>query len=457
MTGRCHISAELFRRFLDQRVASSERRAVVRHLIAQCPECLERMSGIAAEGGYWFGEDVASGLAEVENGEAAFEALVHFTDRETGEATFERLRGAGQWSALERLLPEERLSAIVEHREYQHWGLFQALLDAARAYSFGDPREAVDIAQLALEIADLLDPAEVGGVPAATDLQARAWAILGNAQRLASNLLGAREAIDEAWRLNAEGAGDPLDRAQIYSFDASYARTIGEFETAESILEQARALYLAAGDTHLQGRTLLQMGDAIGHVDPDRGIAHIERALELINPVREPRLELCAQHDLAWFLTDAGRPRDALAVLHRARPLYQQFADDWAQDRRRWLQGRIARACEQRAEAIHLFRQVYDDFAAQGRHMDLLMVSIDLAEAHVAVGEIATAGRLLAEVTPIMTAWRLHRNAMAAWLMFQQALEEQVQAGATARTLFARIRLYYLRYWHVPQAEFKAE
>ncbi len=452
-----HISAELFRRFLDQRASRSERRAVVRHLIGQCPQCLGLVGRVVAEGGYWFGKDVAAGLAEGDRFAAAFEAAVKVTDRESRRVAFEHLRGVGQWSALERLLPDERLSSVVAHREYQHWGLFRALLDAARRYSFTDPQEAVDIAELALEIADLLDPAKVGGAPAASDLKARAWAILGNARRLASDLPGAHEAINAAWRLNEAGAGDPLDKAQLYSFDASYARTVGEFEMAESILEKALSLYLAAGDAHLQGRTLLQMGDTIGYIDPERGIAHIQHAMELINPVREPRLELCAQHDLALFLTNAGRPQDALGVLDRARPLYKQFPDDWAQDRLRWLQGKIARAFEQHAEAIHIFRQVYDEFEAQGRHMDLLMLSIDLAEAHCAAGEIATAGRLLAHLTPIMTSWQLHRNALAAWLMFQKALEERRQSRVAVDALFARIRLYYLRSWHVPQAEFSAE
>jgi tetratricopeptide (TPR) repeat protein len=456
MAAAWHISAELFRRFLDQRASRSERRAVVRHLITQCPRCLGLVGRIVAEGGYWFGKDVAAGLADGDRFAVAFEAAA-FTGRESRRVAFEYLRGVGQWSALERLLPEERLPSIVRHREYQHWGLFRALLDAARRYSFTDPREAVDIAGLAPEIADLLDPAKVGGAPTAADLKARAWAILGNARRLASDLPGAREAMNAAWRLNEEGAGDPLDKAQILSFDASYARTLGDFETAEAILEQALSLYLAVGDPHLQGRTLLQMGDAIGRVNPDRGIAHIQHALELINPVREPRLELCAQHDLAWFLTDADRPQEALRVLDRARPLYKQFPDDWAQDRLRWLQGKIARAFEQHAEAIHIFRQVYDDFEAQGRHMDLLMLSIDLAEAHCAAGEIGTAGRLLADITPIMTSWQLHRNAMAAWLLFQKTLEERMGSRAALDALFSRIRLYYLRYWHVPQAEFSTE
>jgi hypothetical protein len=59
-----HLSAELFRRFLDYQVSQSERRAVVRHLISHCPECLGLVGRIVAEGGHWFGKEVAAGLAE---------------------------------------------------------------------------------------------------------------------------------------------------------------------------------------------------------------------------------------------------------------------------------------------------------------------------------------------------------------------------------------------------------
>jgi len=247
-----------------------------------------------------------------------------------------------------------------------------------------------------------------------------------------------------------------LDKAPILACDASYAATIGELETAETILENALSLYLAVGDAHLQGRTLIQMANTIGYVNPDKGIAHVEHGLQLINPVREPRLELCAQHALASFLCDAGRPRDALAILDRARPLYRQFPEDWVQLRLHWLQGRITHALEQFGEAASILRQVREEFRARDLHKEFLMASIDVAEAHGAAGEIATAFRLLAEVTPILTSWNLHRNALAAWLVFQKSLEERIAAGAAVGALFSQLRLYYRRYWHVPTAEFSA-
>jgi tetratricopeptide (TPR) repeat protein len=448
-----HLSAELFRRFLEQRVSRFERRAVVRHLITQCPECLALAGRITAEAGYWFGKPGAEAFIERDYAEA-FQAAFKFATHAARRVAFEHLRGWGHWSALEPLRPNERLPAVVMRPDWHHWGLFRALLDAARWYCSRDPQEAADVVQLALDVVDLLlHPADVGGDAAAKDMRAKAWAILAKCRRLAADLDGAREAIAQAWKLNEEGAGDPLDKAHILSCDASYARTIGELETAETILEKALSLYLAVGDAHLQGRTLIQMGNAIGYVDPDKAIGHIEHGLQLINPVREPRLELCAQHALAHFLCDAGRPQEALAILDRARPLYRQFPDDWAQLRLHWLQGRITHALEQFGEAAHILRQVRDEFRARDLHQEFLMVSIDLAEALVAAGEIATALRLIAEVTPILTSWNPHRNAVAAWLLFQKALEERSETGAAAGALFSQVRLYYRRYWHVPAAE----
>ena len=450
-----HLSAELFRRFLDHEVSQPERLMVVRHLISQCPECLGLVGRIVAEGGYWFGPEVAAGLAEGDRVLASFEAAVAVTDREPRRVAFERLRGWAHWSALDPLLPNERLPAILARKDWHHWGLFRALLDAAHWYGARDPQEAADIAQLALDISELLAPAAVGAEAASNDMRATAYSVLADCRRMASDLEGARQAIAEAWKWNEEGEGDHLDKAEIYYADAAYAATIGEFETAVTILKKALALYRAADDAHLQGRTLIRMGETLGHVNPEKALAYIERGLERMNPVREPHLALLAQHALAEFLCAAGRPREALAILDRARPLYREFREDMVQLRLHWLQGRVAHGLGSFGEAADILRQVREEFRARDLHRDFLMVSIDLAEAHVAAGEMATALRLLAKITPAMAGWNLHRNALSASLAFQKALEERRDLEAAALApLFDNLRRYYRRSWHVPAAEF---
>lgn len=427
MAEEWHISAELFRRFLRREGTRTENRRLVRHLLGECTFCSALATRLMDEEGYWFPKR-SQGLTP-DDYDKTFASAVDFCAEETRRAALLRLRGWGQWASLAALLPEERSALVTTDPSYQHWGFYRALLDAVA----------------------------VGGEEAATDLQAMGWAILGNARRLTSDLNGAREALNEAWRLQEEGSGDPLLRAQILSLDASYIRATGEFDTAVSVLEEALQIHRAAGDLHQQGRVLLQMGTTIGYVEPERGLAYIRAALGLINTSKEPRLELCAQHALAHLSVDAGRPQEALAILDRARPLYKQFPDDWAQLRLHWLEGRIARGLEHFDEAAFALRDVWGAFGERRLSYDALMVAIELAETYVASGEYVRAAAFASEVFPVLTQWGLHRHALAAWRVLQEALERAAADELAVRgDLFRRLSLYYRRTWHNP-AEFRPE
>jgi tetratricopeptide (TPR) repeat protein len=216
-------------------------------------------------------------------------------------------------------------------------------------------------------------------------------------------------------------------------------------------LNKALAIYKASDEIHLHGRTYIKLGTTVGYLDPARGIADIQTGLSLINPVREPRLELCAHHDLAWLLTDAQRPLEALAILQKARALYRQFPDDWTQIRLQWIQGRIACGLRHYEEAISMLRQVRERYSGSGLHFDFVMASLDLAEAHTAAGDTAAAIDLLTVTLPVLEAWHLHRHTLAALISLQSLLTAHTQ-GTARRTLFARLRLYFHRYWNTPTA-----
>ena len=284
------------------------------------------------------------------------------------------------------------------------------------------------------------------------DLQALAWANLGNARRIASDFDGARRAFNEAWRFLEEGTGEAAERAEIISFEASYMKAIGELELAESTLEEAFEIYRDLDDSHRQGRILFQMGDVIGHIDPERGLAHIRKSLTLLDREREPRLDLCAQHDLALYLAESGRPKEALAVLERARPLYEQFQDDLTQLRMHWLEGKIARHHGELSDAETIFGQLWEAFRAHTLHQEVVLVTIDLAEVLIKKGEPARAAELSGECYTIMKNWGLHRDALSAWIVFQHALTH----GRVAGGLFQKVGEYYRRHWSQP-AKFEIE
>ena len=318
-----HISEESARKLLRLEASKEQGRDVVRHLLTGCPDCLAMIYGITTE----MGLCPEGGPPSWEDAyEKIFTRALAFANEEELTLALENLRGWAKWAALEPMTPQRRLFTVESDPSYHTWGVYERLLEAGRGYLRSEPMEAADVIHLAIKVAEKLGPVEVGEKLAA-DLQAAAWATLGNAKRLASDLEGSRLAFHEAWRLLKEGTGDPVEEANLISLEASYLNDLGEFETAEASLAKALEIYQRLGDPHLQGRTLLQMGDTIGHVNPERGLAHIRKALVLIDPAREARLLLCAEHDLAWYLNDLGQPEDALAVLNRARPLYRQFPD----------------------------------------------------------------------------------------------------------------------------------
>ncbi|HEX7181683.1 MAG TPA: hypothetical protein VF756_07560 [Thermoanaerobaculia bacterium] len=444
MTAEWHIGEDLFVRFLRAEASKQEGRMVVRHLLSRCDQCSEMAHRVTAEAGLWGGKAGKAGW------EQAYEEVVQrafaFVDQEEQRLALERVRGWALWTSLAPLASRVRFATVDADPAYHNFGLYQRLLEASRRHLHRDPVEAMDIVGLAILVAERLDAATIGKERIA-DLRAAAWAALGNARRVAESFDGARRAFNEAWRiLEEEGTADPLEAAYITSLEASYMKDIGEFETAEAALEEALEAYRKARDPHLQGRTLLKMGETIGYVNPERGIAHIEKALALLDLAKEPRLDLCAQHALAGFLANSGRPEEALVVLDRARPLYQQFRDDFSQLRLHWLEGKIAHRLGELAEAESIFTQTWKDFRARNLQQEVVLVTIELAQVLVEKGEPARAAELASQAYAVMNDWGLHKFALAAWIVFQDALDR----GRAAGDVFRRIEEYYRRHWVRP-------
>ncbi len=431
-----HVSEGLMERFLRTDVTQREAGQVVRHLLGGCPACTGLAHRLA----------VSSGTSDEEGAyEQVFaRALAHATEAER-ELALGRLRGWGQWTSLEALTPQERFALVESDPRFHTWGLYDRLLEASRWYLRTEPAEAVDIVSLAILVAGRLDPAKVGKERIA-DLQAGAWAALGNVKRIAEDFEGSRQAFNEAWRMIEQGTGDPIEAAHVTTLEASYMKDIGEFEVAESALEEALQTYRKAQDTHRQGRTLLKIGEIIGHVEPERGIDHIRKALALVDAQREPRLNLCAQHALAQFLSDSGHPEEGLTVLERARPLYRQFHDELTQLRLHWVEGKIAHCLGDLSSAESIFGHLWDEFRARDLHQEVVLVSIELAQVLVKKGEPARAAELAAQCYSIMANWGLHRDALAAWLVFQDALAQ----GRAVTGLFQKVEEYYRRHWVRP-------
>lgn len=440
-----HVPEELLVRFLHTETSREESQRVARHLLTGCPPCLALSFELTSKLGLFspLPEDAKAGWEQAY--EEVFTRALAFASEEERRLALEKLRGWARWVELEPLSPQLRFAMIESDPRFHTFGVYQRLLEASRWHRSTEPAEAVDIVHLALRVAERLDPALLGE-KLISDLKVAAWAELGNAKRIAEDFEGARRAFNEAWRLLGTGDGDLVEEAHLISLEASYMKDIGEFEMAESSLGGALEIYRRLGDSHQQGRTLLKMGEIIGHLDPKKGVEHLQRALALIDRSREPRLDLCAQHALAQFLSDSGHPEEGLAVLERARPLYKHFRDDVTQLRLHWVEGKIACRLGEYDEAESIFSQIWEEFRVRNLNQEVVLVTIDLAQVLTAKDEPERAAQLAAECYSIMKAWGLHKDALAAWLVFQEALSQEMARNE----LFGQLGDYFRRHWFMP-------
>jgi tetratricopeptide (TPR) repeat protein len=312
--------------------------------------------------------------------------------------------------------------------------LCDLLLKRSRDSWFRDPSRAVELARLAVEIAEWLDVGHYGEALVEEE-RALAWAYLGNAHRIASDLRSSEEALVRAEQHYKRGGEDALTGAQIFSFLASLRTSQGRFSEATDLLDRAIAVYREARDRHLEGKALIQKGISSGFGGRSaEAIRLIQRGLLRIDAFEEPQLLVSARHNLIWFLNDSGQHDEASGVLDRTRSLYLNLGEPTHLIRLRWLEGRIARSLGNVDQAEVALREARDGFIEHGIGFDAALVSLDLATVYLHQGRMGELKRLAAEMVPVFESRDVHQEALAALLLFRQAADaEEVTLGLVER------------------------
>ncbi len=335
---------------------------------------------------------------------------------------------------------ERRAALLLAAPRFHSLSFCHRLARESHEECFRDPRQAAELARLGLGLAGRLDPA-VHGPRLLADLRVRCWAALANARRVAADLRGADQAFAAARALFPAGTRDRLERARLLALEASLRRAQRRLAEADSLLRRAVAIYRQAGERHLLGEAILARALVCKEAgEPEAAIALLREADRLIDPQRNPRLELCLRHNLADWLTDAGRFLEARAVIARSRGLYQRFPDPPSQLRRLWVEGKVAAGLGRWDDAADLFVRVRDGFAAEQLAYDAALAGLDLAVAWSRLGRTAEVRALAAEILPLFRSRELQRETLAALLVFERATAAETASLALLEEATARLR-----------------
>lgn len=438
-----HPDRETLVQYLNGTLPDGAGRALQRHLLL-CPTCEELLVALAP--GAPPDEDyqgLIRRLLDSQREEVA--AIRHSLDGE-------RAAAPGLWRQIAPEPQEERRRRVLDEPRFQTWGFFELLIDRAYTAIQEDARAAEDLLRLAVDVAGRLSPAY--GAGAGETAQARAWIWLANILRVQGDFQRAEEAFQTAERHLSRGWLDPLDEALLLELKGPLRRGQRRFEEAIELLDDAIAIYREVNEPHLQGRalgikglTLQYMGDFTAAADCFR------TSLFLADGLREPRLMLTNQHNLIGCLHDAGQSAEAASLIADARRLTEQVGRRADLLRLRWTEGKIAAARGRLETAEAALREVREAFLESALAFDAALVSLDLATVYLQQQRPEETKRLAAELIPVFQAREVHREALAALIVFQQAAErEQLTAG-----LIEEIAAYLRQARGNPQLRFRDE
>lgn len=441
---RRHPTRDLLRQFLVDELPDDTLDEVQGHVEGGCVSCLFTMRELMA---HTEPDLLANLLVVFDPGSPAEERTERYARavRQTFYRALtvggERRLGPTLLAELERRPGAVRREAIRTAPRYQLFGFADFLAEESRCAGFHDVERAQELAELGVEVADVLDPA-VYLSSVVHDRQALNRAFLGNARRVASDLFGSDRAFDDALVKLERGSESEIVRAEILSLLGSLRIDQARYAEARRILEEALDLFQTVAQREHQGRVLLQLAIVHGYAgEPEKAVEILGEATPLVDEEAGERPQLLARHSLSHWLVDAGDPLEALATFEKSQHLYDRFQDDpWFQLRRTWQEARIYAALGDAGRAESLFDDARQTATERELPYELAMINLELAVFHLHQGDTARVQQLAEEMVPIFRSRELHAHAMAAIYLFQHAARTQTATASLAKEILLYLR-----------------
>lgn len=212
---------------------------------------------------------------------------------------------------------------------------------------------------------------------------------------------------------------DALASADVDWLEGALRKRQRRLAEAEDLVSRSILLYRLANDSLGGARALLSLSDIYRlQGDPDAALDAVYKALGSFERTDDPILYLYARYDLAYNLYSWGRFKEALDHLVFDEDEYEACEDPFVRLLRLWLEAKLgAELADESAEARFLEVQRL----VAGRPLDLAHVALDLALLYFRLGRFDDVKRVAAEAAALFEAQSVHREVLAALLLFREA------------------------------------
>jgi len=327
-----------------------------------------------------------------------------------------RWQARDQWSRLEPLSEGQRFAVARVATEFQTWALVERVCEESIVQASRNVERSASLARLAQEIAERVQGPEEWR----NRVQGFALAHVANSLRVQGEPKAAEVILEQAKRLWKSGNDsiEVLDPGRLLELEASLRRGQRCFEEALALLDQA----LSVG--RRPERYLINKGfvlEAVGNYK--HAVETLCQAEPLISREAEPRLWYKLRFNLAVNFCHLACYTEAAELARQVGEIAGYLGDEVFLIRVKWLMGRIAAGCGQRAEARTLLRQARWGFAARGMSYDVALAMLEEAVLLLEESRIAELRVLTLSLAEIFESKGVHREALAALRLFQEAAE----------------------------------
>jgi tetratricopeptide (TPR) repeat protein len=349
---------------------------------------------------------------------------------------------------LAQLDHQERLDRLQHEPRFVSLGLSELLVRRSGQTASEQALEAAHLAELAVQVAEMIPEGAPFEDRWVYQLRSLAWAGLGNARRVQGDLFDAErcfELSDSWWSAGTVDCDDALGyEPVILDLKASLRMAQRRFSEALELLGTAVSLFLEGEpgqrDPHLAGRSLIKSASVLIEAGKTAsGIQVLKKANGLIDPDRDPRLLLCVRHNLVDTLSRAGRHQEAADLLPDLKALAELHGSAMDRLRLDWVEGRVACGLGDHAQADTLLTRVRRAFLGDGNIYEAALVTLDLAISYLEEGRSAEVCELAEEMVSVFRAHDVHREALAAFLLFQESARRETATAELARQVAAAL------------------
>ena len=367
--------------------------------------------------------------------------------RNGARALKDRQKAEELWERLKTKKTADRRFLVKEAFEFRNWALCERVCEESVKAAADNADRAVELADLALLIADLAPGDEAWR----SRLQGYAWAHVGNARRVRGDLPGANEAFKTSrtkWTLGASDDLGILEEACVLGLEASLRQSQRRFPEALELLDQALSADRGQLKKHLlisKAKVFEELGEFAKAIDV------LRQAMALIESDTEIRLRFALRLNLGVNLYFLGQYGEAEVLLPELRSMATQLGNSLDLVRLRWLEGRILAGLGKRTEAINVLSRVRAEFASQSIAFDAALASLEVTALYLEEGRTADVKILARQMAPIFQAQGVHREVLAALKLFREAAERETVTVDLAR----RLVRYLQRAQYNPELRFE--